>query len=233
MSVHIGAKPGDIARTVLMPGDPLRAAHMAETLLEDATCYNEVRGMYGYTGTYKGKRVSIQGSGMGMPSIAIYANELVSEYGVQNLIRVGSCGALQPDLKLRDVVIAMSASTDSNYNRVRFNGLDFAATASFPLLLKAYDTAVNMGLNVRVGNIISSDNFYTESPDYWKVWQDHGVLVVEMEAAALYTIAARHGVNALAILTVSDSLVTKAHESAEDRQKSYTQMFEIALEIAE
>ncbi|MGH7455938.1 MAG: purine-nucleoside phosphorylase [bacterium] len=233
MSFHINAKRGDIAETILLPGDPLRAKHIAETMLEQATCYNQVRGMYGFTGTYKGKRVSIQGTGMGIPSIAIYVNELISSFHVRRLIRVGSCGAIQPDLKLRDIILAMSACTDSSFNKLRFQGMDYAPTASFRLLKNAHDTAMRNGIEVKAGNILSSDNFYNADSAQWKLWAAYGVLAIEMESAALYTIAAQHKVEALSILTVSDSLVTGEEEPAEAREKAFTQMFEIALEIAE
>jgi purine-nucleoside phosphorylase len=233
MSIHIAAKPGEIAKTVLLPGDPLRAKHIAETMLEDVVCYNQVRNMLGYTGTYKGKRVSVQGTGMGMPSTAIYAHELVTEYGARKLIRAGSCGAIQPDLALRDVILAMSACTDSSFNRLRFNGMDYAPTAGFRLLKKAYDVATHKGIAVKVGSILSSDNFYNADPEQWKLWASYGVLAIEMETSALYTLAAKHHVEALTILTVSDSLVTNEEESAEAREKAFTQMFEIAFEIAE
>jgi len=234
MSIHIiGAQSGDIGETVLLPGDPLRAKHIAETMLEKAVCYNEIRGMYGFTGTYKGKRVSVQGTGMGQPSLAIYANELISYYHVKNLIRIGTCGALQPDLKMRDVVLAMAASTDSNMNKIRFQGMDYAPTASFPLLKKAYDAAAQMGIAVQVGNILSTDTFYDDDPESWKKWEAFGVLAVELETSALYTLAAKFKVNALSICTVSDSLVTQELESSEARQKTMNQMVEIALEIAE
>lgn len=233
MSIHIGAKEGEIAKTVLLPGDPLRAKFVAETMLEDVFQYNEVRGMYGYTGTYKGKKVSVQGSGMGVPSISIYADELINSYNVKNLIRIGSCGSLQPDIKIRDVILAMSASTDSNINKIRFDGQDYAPTASFDLLFKAYNIAKEKGINVKAGNIFTSDTFYGDDPDAWKKWAKFGVLAVEMETAALYTLAAKYGVSALTILTVSDSLVTGELTSAEERQKTFTQMIEIALESAE
>ena len=229
---HIGAKAGDIAETILLPGDPLRAKHIAETFLEDIVCYNQIRGMLGFTGTYKGKRVSVQGTGMGMPSISIYVHELINVYGVKNLIRVGSCGAMQPELKLRDVVIAMAASTNSGINNQRFSGMNFAPTASFKLLKQAYDSAIAKGIDVKIGNILSSDVFYNDNPEAWKLWASYGVLAVEMEAAALYTVAAKFGVDALAICTVSDSLVSHQEDPAEAREKSYTQMFEIALELA-
>lgn len=169
MSVHIGAKEGQIAESILLPGDPLRAKFIAETFLKDVECYNEIRGMYGFTGTYKGKRVSVQGTGMGMPSISIYANELIQFYGVKKLIRVGTCGSYQESVKVRDVILAMAASTDSNINKLRFHGMDFAPTASFKLLKKAYDVSVEKGLNVKVGNILSSDTFYGDEPDSWNL----------------------------------------------------------------
>ena len=186
MSLHIAAQAGDIAETILLPGDPLRAKHIAETMLENPVCYNEIRGMLGFTGTYKGQRVSVQGTGMGMPSISIYAHELINSYGVKNLIRVGTCGALQPHLKLRDVIIAMSASTNSAMNQQAFKGMTFAPTANFELLRRAYEVAVAKGYTVNVGTILSSDAFYTHDPEEWKLWAEFGVLAVEMEAAALY-----------------------------------------------
>lgn len=233
MSLHIAAKSGEIAKTVLLPGDPLRARHIAETMLENAICYNEIRGMLGFTGYYKGKKVSVQGTGMGIPSIAIYAHELISSYKVRSLIRVGSCGAIQPDLKLRDIILAMSSSTDSSFNKRRFRDMDYAPTASFHLLKKAYDVATNFGIEVKVGGILSSDNFYNADLEEWKLWADYGVLAIEMETTALYSIAAKNKVDALTILTVSDSLVTGEDEPADAREKAFTQMFEIALGIAE
>ncbi|MGI5854780.1 MAG: purine-nucleoside phosphorylase [Bacillota bacterium] len=233
MSIHIAAKPGEIAETILLPGDPLRAKTIAETFFENPVCYNEVRGMYGFTGTYKGKRVSVQGTGMGMPSLSIYVNELITSYGVKNLIRVGTCGAMQPDLGLRDVILAMSASSGSNMNHLRFRGMDYAPTANFELLRRAYEAAVRKGIPVKVGSILSHDVFYDDDPEAWKLWASYGTLAVEMEAAELYTLAAKYGVRALAVLTVSDSMVTKQLTSAEERQKSFTNMVEIALEAAE
>jgi purine-nucleoside phosphorylase, family 1 (deoD) len=232
MSVHINAKEGQIAETILLPGDPLRAKFIAENFLEDIICYNEVRGMYGYTGTYKGKKVSVQGTGMGIPSISIYANELIQSYGVKNLIRVGTCGSYKEEVKVRDLVIAMAASTDSNINRNRFNGMDYAPTASFKLLKKSYDIAVEKGFDPKVGNVFSTDTFYNDNPEEWKKWARFGCLAVEMEAAALYTLAAKHNVDALALLTVSDSLVTSEETSAEERQNTFTRMIEVALETA-
>jgi len=233
MSIHIGAKEGEIANTVLLPGDPLRAKYIAENFLSDVKCYNEVRGMYGYTGNYKGKRVSVQGTGMGIPSISIYVNELIESYNVKNLIRIGTCGSMQPDVNIRDIIFAMSSSTDSAINKIRFNGMDYAPTASFKLLKKAYDAATNMGINVKVGNVLSSDTFYNDDKDSWKLWAKFGVLAVEMETTGLYTLAAKYGVEALTILTVSDSLVTGHATSAEERQKTFNDMIEIALNIAE
>ena len=233
MSIHIGAKEGEIANTVLLPGDPLRAKFIAETFLENPTLYNEVRGMYGYTGTYKGKKISVQGTGMGVPSISIYVHELINSYGVKNLIRVGTCGSLQKDVQIRDVVLAMAASTDSNINKIRFNGQDFAPTASFELLKKAYDQAQKMNINPKVGNVLTADTFYNDDPDSWKHWAKFGVLAVEMETSGLYTLAAKYNVNALTLLTVSDSLVTREETTAEERQLTFTKMMEIALEIAD
>lgn len=232
MSVHIGAEQGQIAPTVLLPGDPLRAKFFAETLLEDVFCFNEVRGMLGYTGLYGDKRVSIMGSGMGIPTLSIYINELVTEYGAETLIRVGTCGAFQPYLKVGDLVLAMTASTDSHINRLRFGGMDYAPAASFDLLLKAYEAATKRGLKVYVGGILSGDSFYHDDPDWWKLWAAYGTLVVEMESNALYTLAAKFGIRALSVLVVSDSLATGEVATAEQREKGYPQIAEIALEIA-
>lgn len=233
MSIHIGAKKGDIASTVLLPGDPLRAKYIAENFLTDAICYNEVRGMYGYTGTYKGKRISIQGTGMGIPSISIYINELITNYRAKNLIRIGSCGSMQADIKIRDVILAMSASTDSNINKIRFYGMDYASTANFDLLKRAYDIALEKGISVKVGSVLTTDTFYNDDPNSWKHWANYGILAVEMETAALYTLAVKFKVNALSILTVSDSLVTREETTSEERQKTFSQMVEVALELAE
>lgn len=233
MSIHINAQPGDIASTVLMPGDPLRAKFIAEKFLQKAVCYNDVRGMYGYTGFYKGKRISVQASGMGVPSISIYAHELITSYNVKNIIRIGTCGSLQENVKIKDVIMAMSASHDSNINLQRFDGMTYAPTASFKLLERAYHTAQKLGIEVKVGNIFTTDTFYHDNSTDWKRWADFGVLAVEMETVGLYTLAAKHGINALTILTVSDSLVTGEATSAEERQTTFTQMMNIALEMAE
>ncbi len=229
MSVHIGAKKGDIAETILLPGDPLRAKHVAETFLQDAVCYNEVRGMYGFTGYYNGQRVSVQGTGMGIPSASIYINELIREYDVKNLIRIGTAGSLQPHIHVKDVVIALAASTNSAVNWNRFRGSDFAPTADFDLLLKAYHAAKDLNIPIKAGNVLSSDEFYDDDPDFYKKWAEYGVLCVEMETAALYTIAAKYGAKALGIFTISDSLVTKEACSAEERQHSFNDMVKIAL----
>lgn len=233
MSIHIGAKENEIASTVLMPGDPLRAKFIAENMLENSICYSEIRGMYGFTGTYKGKRVSVQGSGMGVPSISIYTNELITSYNVKNIIRIGTCGAMQPDIKVRDIILAMSSSTDSSLNKIRFHGMDYAPTASFKLLMKAYESAKEKGIAVRAGNILTADSFYGDDPDSWKLWAKFGVLAVEMETSALYTLAAKYNIDALTILTVSDSMVTHELTTAEERQNTFTKMVEIALELAE
>ena len=231
MSIHIGGKKGNIAETVLLPGDPKRAKFIAENFLENVECYSEVRGMLGFTGTYQGKRVSVQGTGMGLPSIAIYVNELINEYGCQNLIRIGSAGAMQADLNLNDLVLAMSSSTDSNINQRIFKG-DYAATASFELLKRAYDNGLEMGLGMRVGQTMSVDSFYNHSPEEWKLWASYGVLAVEMEATALYTLAARYKVNALTILTISDNLVTQKFLSSSERETSFTNMMKLGLSLA-
>jgi purine-nucleoside phosphorylase len=232
MSIHIAAKPGEIADAILLPGDPLRAKFIAENFLKDARQYTDVRNILGYTGTYKGKPVSVQGTGMGIPSISIYANELFRDYGVKRAIRIGTAGSIQEALKVRDIIIALSSCTDSGANNLRFGGRNFAPTASFNLVKKAYDTAVEKGLNPAVGSVASSDLFYTEDPNEWKIWAKYGVLALEMESAELYTLAAKYRREALCLLTVSDSLITGEETSAEERQKSFTAMMEIALETA-
>lgn len=228
VSTHIGAAPGEIAPTVLMPGDPLRAKWIAETFLDDARCYSEVRGMYGFTGTYQGRPVSVQGSGMGQPSFAIYANELMREYDVETIIRVGSCGAMTEKLAIRDLVIASGACTDSSMNRITFEGLDYAPVADFALLREAAAAAPE----AHVGLIFSSDSFYPSRPELSARMVDYGVLAVEMEAAALYTLAAKHGCRALAICTVSDHLVTGEETSSQEREQTFGRMVEVALTAA-
>ncbi|MET3683638.1 purine-nucleoside phosphorylase [Alkalibacillus flavidus] len=232
-TTHIGANKGDIADKILLPGDPLRAKYIAENFLEDVVCYNEVRGMYGYTGTYKGERISVQGTGMGVPSIAIYANELIQEYDVQKLIRVGSCGALQEDVQVRDVILAQSATTDSQLNRTVFGTIDFAPTADFNLLKKAYDVGEEQGLNLRVGNVFTSDAFYRENAmELFNKLAEYNVLAVEMETSALYSIAAKYNREALTVLTVSDHIITGEETTSEERQTTFNDMIEVALDAA-
>ncbi|WP_299353946.1 purine-nucleoside phosphorylase [uncultured Shimia sp.] len=232
MTVHIGAKPGDIAETVLMPGDPYRAKWAAETFLQDAVCVNEVRGMLGFTGTWKGNRVTIHGSGMGMPSLSIYANELIRDYGAQTLIRIGSCGGMQDSVKVRDVIVAMTASSLSTPSSGIFKELNFAPCADWSLLKAAVAAAEAKGTPTHVGGIYSSDVFYDERADLNEQMTRHGILGVEMEAAELYNLAARHGRRALAVLTVSDHLLTGEALPSEDRERSFGDMVEIALEAA-
>tara|TARA_E500000318_G_scaffold110939_1_gene127774 strand:- start:2519 stop:3223 length:705 start_codon:yes stop_codon:yes gene_type:complete len=232
MSTHIEAKPGEIAETVLMPGDPLRAKWIAETFLENPVCYNRIRGMLGYTGTYKGKRVSVQGSGMGMPSAMIYFHELINDYGVKNIIRVGSAGSYQKDVKLNDVVLAMAASTTSGMNNSRFINSDYSPTADFDLFIKAVNYARENNIPIKAGNVLSSDEFYSDDPEEYKLWAQYGVLCVEMETAGLYTLAAKYNIKALTILTISDSLVTDEKLSAHDRETTFKDMVQIALAAA-
>jgi purine-nucleoside phosphorylase len=234
MSTHIGAAAGEIAPIVLLPGDPLRAQWIAETFLDDARCYSEVRGMLGFTGTWRGHPVSVQGSGMGQPSMAIYVNELFAEYDVQTIVRVGSCGALTEAVAIRDVILASGACTDSSLNQLRFHGLDYAPVADFGLLRAAYDIAEGRDdVTAHVGLIFSADNsFYNTRRELMTPMVDHGVLAVEMEASALYTIAAGYRRKALAICTVSDHIVTGEETTALERQETFGAMVEIALEAA-
>jgi len=230
MSIHIAAQPQDIAETVLLPGDPLRAQGIAEKFLDNAICYNKVRGMFGYTGTYKGKSVSVQGTGMGIPTTAIYAHELIA-LGATRLIRVGTCGAYQSKLNIGDVILAIAASTDSSINKHTFNQKDYAPAADYALLAQAVTAANEMGIEVNVGNILSSDSFYNSDTDHWKKWAEYGVLGVEMETSALYTLGAKHNVETLSILTVSDSLVTGKFASVEERQNNFDSMAMLALAL--
>ncbi len=232
MTIHIGAEPGQIAETVLMPGDPLRARWAAETFLEDVTCVNQVRGMLGFTGTWNGHRITIHGSGMGMASASIYANELIRDYGAKTLIRVGSAGAMQHSVGIRDIVLAQACTTLTMPSRGIFRDLNFAPCADFGLLQAAHSVAQTRGLRVHVGNVYSSDVFYDERADLTEIMQRHGVLCVEMEAAELYSVAARFGVRALAVLTMSDHLLTHDALSAQDREQSFGDMIELALEAA-
>lgn len=231
MSTHINAQKGDIAETILLPGDPLRAKWIAETFFENPVCFNRVRGMLGYTGTYKGKKISAMGSGMGVPSISIYSHELITEFGVQNLIRVGSAGSYQKHIKLRDIVLAMAASSTSGVNELRFGGADFAPTANFELFQKAVEVAKQKNIPVKAGNVLTSDEFYADEIESYKKWSKFGVLCVEMETAGLYTVAAKHNVSALSILTISDSLVTGEKTTAKERETTFEEMITIALEL--
>ncbi|MDU5803913.1 MAG: purine-nucleoside phosphorylase [Fusobacterium periodonticum] len=224
MSVHIAAKNGEIADTVLLPGDPKRAKWIAENFLENAVCYTDIRGMLGFTGTYKGKRISVQGTGMGIPSMSIYITELMKDYGVKTLIRVGSAGSYQEDVKIRDIVVALSTSTDSNINNRRFKGASFAPTVNFDLLSKVLKTAEEKNIKIKAGNILTSDEFYNDDPSYFKKWAEFGVLAVEMETTALYTLASKYKAKALSILTISDSLVSPEITSSEEREKTFNEM---------
>lgn len=240
MSTHLGAKArtgrkaGDYAPTVLLPGDPLRAKFIAEKFLADVRQINGVRGMLGYTGvTRRGEPVSVQGTGMGLPSLSIYVHELINVYGVKKLIRVGSCGSLQPDIGPRDIVVAQGACTDSAMYSQTFHGASFAPLASWPLLLQVQRVAIQLGLAVNFGNVLATDTFYHDGdPGWWKVWAKHKVLAVEMETSALYTLAARFGVDALSILTVSDSLVTGVQLDAVERERGFADMMRLALRLA-
>lgn len=232
MTIHIGAEQGQIAETVLLPGDPLRAEWAAKTFLKDAVCVNRVRGMLGYTGTWHGHRVTIHGSGMGMPSLSIYANELIRDYGAKTLIRIGSCGAMQERVGIRDVILAMTSSTLSTPSKGIFRELNFAPCADYELLNAAVESAKRRYVNYHVGGIYSSDVFYDERPDLNEQMTRHQILGVEMEAAELYILAARYDVRALAVLTVSDHLITHEALPSEDRERSFGEMVEIALEAA-
>lgn len=233
MSVHIGAKQGEIAEIVLLPGDPLRAKYIAETYLEDVICYNNVRGMLGFTGTYKGQRISVQGTGMGMPSAAIYVTELVREYGVKKLIRVGSCGGIDPSLKVRDIVLAQAAATSSGIVTQAFGKYQLPPIADFALLDKAYHLAQEMELSVQVGNVVSDDLFYKDSNDEVFNLGKYGTLCIDMETAVIYYLAQKFQVDALSIMTVSDHLVTGEETTAEDRERTFDQMIKLALAVTE
>ena len=233
MSAHIDAKKNEIAETVLMPGDPLRAKWIAETFLDNAYCYSNIRGMLGYTGEFKGQRISIQGSGMGIPSAMIYYHELIKEYDVKRIIRVGTAGSYHEDVKIRDIILALSASTNSGINNAIFNDDSYAPTANFNLIMKAAVYGQENNIPIKAGNILSSDQYYDEDPLAYKKWAKYGVLCVEMEAAGLYTIAAKYNIEALAILTISDSLVTGEKCSFEERERTFEEMVKIALNICE
>ena len=232
MSTHIEAKQGAIAEIVLLPGDPMRAKWIAENFLENPILYNDVRGMYGYTGAYNGTPISVQGTGMGVPSTLIYCHELINDYGAKKLIRVGSAGSYQAHIKVRDIVIAMAASSTNGINNARFINADFSPTADFDLFRKAILYAQEQNIPIKAGNILTTDEFYEDNFDSYKHWAAYGVLAVEMEAAGLYTIASKFGVQALTILTISDSLVTGERLSADDRESSFSLMINIALNVA-
>ncbi|MDH4058622.1 MAG: purine-nucleoside phosphorylase [Cyclobacteriaceae bacterium] len=232
MSIHIGANLGDIAETVLISGDPLRARYVAQKMLSDVFCYNEVRGMFGYTGTYNGKKVSIQGTGMGIPSTAIYVHELIHEYGVKKIIRIGTCGAIQPELKLGQLILAVAAFTDSGTNKTHFHDMDFSPIANGDLLDHAREAAKRLSIPVIEGSVFSTDTFYSDEKSRWEKWTKRGVLGVEMESSILYTLAAKNQVMALTLLTVSDNIITEKYTSAKEREHASLDMMKLALEIA-
>ena len=233
MSFHLEAKKGEIAEFVLLPGDPLRAKYIAENFLENSYCYNKVRGMYGYTGNYKGKKISVQGTGMGVPSISIYINELLREYDAKKLIRVGTCCSIQENIKVRDIVLAVSASSNSSLNSIFFESGYFAPSADFELLQKSHIEAAEKNKQVYAGNVLTSDVFYNlDNQDYWRNWAKYGVLAMEMETAGLYTVAARYRAKAISILTVSDSVVSGDELSAKEKESDLDEMIQIALELA-
>lgn len=234
MSVHLEARPGDIAPIVLLPGDPLRAQFIADKFLDDAVCHNRVRNALGFTGTYRGTRVSVQSTGMGMPSAAIYVHELLTAYHARILVRIGTCGAIRADLRTRDLILAQAAATDSAMFEKTFGGATFAAVADFELLRRAHALASEGGRSVRVGTVLTSDTFYPDESalsTWWSPWAEHGVLAAEMETAALYTLAARRGAHALSILTVSDNLVTGEQTTADERQTGFGDMVSLALSV--
>ena len=231
MSLHIAAKKGQIAESILLPGDPLRAEFIAENFLRGAEKYTDIRNMYGFTGTYKGVPVSVQGTGMGMPSMGIYSWELITEYGVQNLIRIGTAGAFTDELALGDIFVAMAASTDSNYQHAFDLNGQFSPSASWDLMKKALQASQETGIPFKAGNVVTCDVFY-EFGDWWKKWAKMGVQAVEMETAALYMNAAYNHVNALSMISISDNFVTGAKSSVEERQNSFTNMMKLALETA-
>lgn len=232
-SIHIDANVGDIAETIFLPGDPMRAKYIAENYLEDAVCFNEIRGNYGYTGTYKGKRISVMGTGMGMPSISIYLHELINVYGCKNLIRIGSCGSYQDDVKLRDIVLAVGSSTDSRFQYTYHLPGNFAPCADLDLLMAAVKSAEQANVPIKAGNVASVDVFYDDDPDTWKSWAKMGVLAVEMESAALYMNAARYGAKALAMMTVSDRFTDDEKLTPEEREQGFDDMIRAALGMVE
>lgn len=232
MSLHIGAKPNEIAETVLISGDPLRAKYVAEKMLSDVFCYNEVRGMLGYTGMYNGKRVSVQGTGMGIPSTAIYVHELIHDYNVKKIIRIGTCGALQASLKVGQLILADAAYTDSYTHLMHFDVMDFAPGADENLLKQARETAAKHGISAIEGTIFSTDAFYSDDANRWESWIKRGILAIEMESSILYTLASKNKVQALSILNVSDNLITNELSTAKEREQASMEMMKLALEIA-
>ncbi len=232
MSLHIGAKPNEIAETVLISGDPLRAKYVAEKMLSDVFCYNEVRGMLGFTGMYNGKRVSVQGTGMGIPSTAIYVHELIHDYNVKKIIRIGTCGALQASLKVGQLILADAAYTNSYTHLMHFDVMDFAPGADENLLKQARETAAKHGISAIEGTIFSTDAFYSDDANRWESWIKRGILAIEMESSILYTLASKNKVQALSILTVSDNLITNELSTAKEREQASMEMMKLALEIA-
>jgi purine-nucleoside phosphorylase len=231
MSFHIEAKKGDIAERILLPGDPLRAKFIAENFFQEVKCYNEVRGMYGYTGLYKGERISAQGTGMGIPSISIYVNELIREYGCQELIRIGTAGSMRDDINVNDVLMATAASTNSNTMQRAVDGLNFSAVADFDLMKRADKAAETLGIKMKAVNVISSDTFYNDDLEWYKPWAQLGVAAVEMEASALYMLCAKYGVKGLCLLTISDHIIKGEMNTSEDREKRLFDMINIALSL--
>lgn len=232
MSLHIAASPGDIAPTVLIMGDPLRARYIAETMLTEVLCYNEIRGMLGFTGMYKGKRVSVQGTGIGIPSTALYLHELIHEYGVQKIMRLGTCGGIQPDLQLHQLILVTEAYTDSNTHLLYQPDLDTPSKANGPLLEQAKEIAHQRSISVIQGPVYSTDLFYHDDEHRWDPWQQRGFLAIEMESNILYNMAAKNNIQALSILSVSDNVITHTTTSPDDREQAKTEMIELAMELA-
>ena len=232
MSLHIAASPGEIAQTVLIMGDPLRARYIAETIMTEVICYNEIRGMLGFTGMYKGKQVSVQGTGIGIPSTALYLHELIHDYGVQKIMRLGTCGGIQPDLQLHQLILVTEAYTDSNTNLLYQAGLDTPAKANDELLQQAKQIAVQQSIPVIEGPVFSTDLFYSDEEHRWDTWQQRGLLAIEMESNILYNMAARNNIQALSILSVSDNVVTHTSTSPDDREQAKTEMIALAMELA-
>lgn len=230
MTIHNEAQIGDISDKVLLPGDPLRAKYISEKFLENSVCYNNIRGMKGYTGNYKGNKISIQATGMGIPSALIYINELIEVYKAKKLIRIGTCGAIQENIKLLDIILPMSVSTDSSFNKNKFYNCDYAPCADYGLLSKAFSIANDKKITTHVGSVLTSDIFYKEDKEFWKIWSEYGTLAIEMETSALYTLACKYNVKALSVLTVSDSIILEKQTTAREREITLNNMIEISLE---